>query len=313
MSQLRFASFNEAIQHLSDVTGKKVRIAWRDQSKEIMEDVVAEIKGKPALMTRFKKYVDDTVEPGMKVRATNKGGLVTVDDVDTEMMTKLLDAITKAPKSEIFKVIEKDEKGFPKFHKKYSKGLQEQDGFWRGKPGLLQRGKDFLTKDKGEQSEEAEKEELELNDEKSRLLKDHVKNAKNKAKALPDSNAKDQFVDFFADPDNKARRSLFEKEFSDSIDEGKITSEIAKRYEEILTSFMKNIEKDLSKEMPGFTKLIEKMTAVIEKEVDESADTALMDVGGNRYKEETGAGKRSSEQMVDNIVDVWSSTLSFEK
>ena len=88
--QLKFASYDEALQHLSDVTGKRVKIAWEDQSDEIMKSIVDEIRGTPGLVKKFQKHIGDALEPGMKVRSSNSGKLYVVDDVEADMMLSLI-------------------------------------------------------------------------------------------------------------------------------------------------------------------------------------------------------------------------------
>ena len=39
MERIKFASTEEALQHLADITGNRVKIAWQDQSKELLQDV----------------------------------------------------------------------------------------------------------------------------------------------------------------------------------------------------------------------------------------------------------------------------------
>jgi len=305
--QLKFASLNDAIQHLSDVTGKKVKIAWRDESKEIMQNIVDEIRGKPGLVKKFNNYIKDSLEPGMKVRSSNSGKLYVVDDVEEALMNKMLDSISKAPAKEVFDIVQKDKKSFPKFHETYDKGLQEQDGFYRGKGNLIQRGKDFLTGEKGQQSEEDERASTEEKKDEQKLLSSIKKMAKKRAAKLPDTNAKDSFIEFFDAPGHKGLRDMFVKEFSDGIDEKEISVEDAQEYEKILKAFMSRLEKDLSKEMPKFVDTMEKLTAKIVKEVDQVEKEAPKEKSGLELptQEEVKKYGAIDEKVIDNVISVW--------
>jgi len=326
MSQLKFASLNDAIQYLSDHTGKNIKIAWRDESKKIMEDIISEVRKKPSLFSKkFKKYIEGAVEPGVKILPTTRGSLKIVEDVDEETMNKLVESLSKAPKNEIFKAVQEDKKSFPEFHKAYDKGLQEQDGFWRGKPGAISRAKDWLTGESGKQSEEDENASALVDEEKKGAMK-AVKNiAKKNARKLPTSNSKDLFLEFIEAPGNKRIRDMFVKEFSDATDSDEISVADAKKYEKILNAFMQGIEKELSKEMPKFVKIIENVTSKIEKEVDkaEKETPDKSDTGSEKpaglvrpatLEEQRQYGSEINGQMVDDIIDVWSSSnLKFKK
>jgi len=300
--QLKFASFDEAIDHLSNITGKRVKIAWRDESSEIMNKIINEIRGTPGLVKKFNKYIKDALEPGMKVRSSNAGKLYVVDEVEEEMMDKLTNSISNAPKKEIFDMVQKDKKSFPKFHETYKKGLQEQDGFYRAKPGLLQKGKDFLKGEKGEQSEAEEVKSKEAEDDlkdvidmaKKRIVKDKIK----------DTDVRDVFVKFISKPENKKSRERFIKEFSDSIDNDEISVEEAQKYEKVLKTFMSRIEKDLIKEMPKFVEAMKKLTSKIEKEVDDVEVEVVKGEGSENESKPVGIAS-IDEQVIDNVIDIW--------
>ena len=321
-SQLKFASFDEAISHLSEVTGKRIKIAWTDQSKEILRTITEEVKKKPSLMTRFKKYTKEALEPGMTVKPSSKGNLYIVNEIDKDMMGKMFDSIEKAPKSEIFSIVQKDKESFPEFHEKYKKGLQEQDGNYRGKPSLIQRGKDWLSGEKGEKSKEQKEEEKEI--------KEHFNSnrdiAKNKAKKLSDANARDSFISFFSHPDNEKIRNQFVEEFSDGLKDGEIPVEEAKEYEKILLTYMKRMKKDLSGELPKFIEVVKKFSDKVEEKVDEAEkkeekkeevekkEKKKKDVpeSVSYFDDEENVGMPDhmvhggdEEQIIDGLINVW--------
>jgi len=39
MEEMKFASKSEAISHLAEVTGKNIKIAWQDESAELLKDI----------------------------------------------------------------------------------------------------------------------------------------------------------------------------------------------------------------------------------------------------------------------------------
>jgi hypothetical protein len=312
---LRFASVDEALQHLSDVTGNNVRIAWRDESETIMKDILSEIKKTPALMAKFKKHADKALEEGMKVRPTNKGGLVLIDEVDAKDMEGMLQEIAKAPKKEIFNIVQKEKDSFPKFSEKYSKGLQEQDGYWRAKPGLLQKGVDFLTSEKGEMSEKDEKAKEDAKKERAEKLTAIKKMALNRIKEekIKTIDAKESMMEFIKKPGNKSIRGMFVKEFENAVESGEIDAEEAKKYETVLKSFMKRLDKDMSKAMPKFVGLIEKATQDVLADLAKAEDAPEGTEGADTGEEKPTAGKQMTlfdasddvNGQIENIIDVW--------
>ena len=332
-SQLKFASFDEAIEHLSSVTGKRVKIAaWSDESKEILKAITEEIKKKPALMAKFKSYIKSAIEPGTKVNPTTSGRLVSYKDVDADTMSKMFDSIKKAPTSEVFDIVQKDKESFPKFHETYKRGLQEQDGFYRGKPSLLQRGKDFVTGEEGEMSKE-DREKADKKFEKKQLAEKRLKKYTTAAvKALeairPKAGALKYIKMMLEDPEDESYPKRFIDKFSDDIEKKNISVENAQKYEEIIKDFMIDTKKDLSKVMPEFMKIMKKVTSKVSQEVDdaeEESEEAIKNFNeqseGNQPVNETPKQKADrinqekyapvgsdGESMIDNLINIWTET-----
>jgi len=316
-SQLKFASFDEAIDHLSEVTGKRVKIAWTDESKDILKAITEEIKKNPSLvMKKFKNYAEKALDPGVNVRSTTHGQLRTVEDVDEELMNKMLNSIKGAPRSEIFSIVQKDKESFPEFHKTYKKGLQEQNGNYRGKPGLIQRGKDWLSGEKGEKSKEDQEKAEEKDLESKRILKAIKNVARRDIKKLENNNAKNYFDEFFSEPKSKALRELFITHFVKGIEDGKIDSEEANKYKDILDAYMTSIKSKLDDEVPEFVALLKKFDKEVEKEVEEAEKEAPMsDEEFNKLPPKEKADKinqdkyapvgSDEEQVIDGLINVW--------
>lgn len=341
MGEMKFASVDEAIQHLSNLTSKRVKIAWKDESRQMVKLIADSIAKKPGLLSAIKKSgalnVDELIkgiegiDPNAKILPTNKGQLKIVQDIpegaaaamaekisgikDLKQRSKLIDAVS-------------GDKAFEEFHAKYPKGVQKDENgpYYRSKAGLLQKGMDFLKRDKGEEGtkdvidrkklEEEEKEEAAAVRE---AVGEVAKEAAKGIKDLEDTKAKKIFNLLLKKPSNPIFQNKFIDAFKADIADEKIDEKDAAKYLEIVEDIADFAQQAFGGKLPEFAKSLRLLVPV----VDKAEDAAKSEVPGDVKTEEKGTKTREvgktptgtplglvenaseADSMISNIVDEW--------
>ena len=356
MEEMKFASKSEAINHLSEVTGKNIKIAWSDQSKSLLKDVAKEVEKSPSTLLKltkgagldFKQFLSDE-DKDAKILPTSKGSIKIVQDVDPKVIQKAVDKLKNpgnlSERGKILDYVQANKEEFPSFHQKHKKGIQKDDKgpYYRSKGGLLSRGMEKLTgEDKGEDSptDKAAKNKEMLKKKKIRedqAAEDKAAEDKTKEERTADFNliikqakgdigamlskddksrTKRDFIALFDKDATERSRDRFLEEFTDDVENKKISKETTDIYIDIIKTFVKRLNKiedsrfdklaagmdELTKETEDAAqdapvKVKETTTPSAEKEnTDENTDE-------NTEKNKLEAEASDFSQEIDSVVD----------
>lgn len=341
MENLKFSSFDEAKEYLENITNKKIKIAWEDESKKLLKDVAKELKSNPSILLKLNKEIKldlkelvDLENRKFKFLPTNKGDIKVVQDIEENAMNKIVDKITQTNsadiKEKILDFVIENKKDFPEFYKKYKKGIQKDESgpYYRPKTGLIQKGIEKIKKeDKGEMSKEEieEKEKIKKLKEKAKeKIRKEAEETLDSFKEVAldsidreikeDSSTKKFFEQLINKPHNKAIQKQFFKEFEEEIKDKNINKETAKSYLKIIKKFSNRVKNELSDF--GLDKFIDK----VEKIADEIEDITKEAPEKTKEEEKIESqekkniinlkSQRSSDfsQEIKNVIKSWSQT-----
>jgi len=335
MDELIFASTKEAIQYLSDATNSRVKIAWEDQSTQLVKDIVEEAKKSPAIFYRMRKLYDfdnlKNKKPEEKILPTNKGGLKLVEEISPDLVDEMAEVVSgvkdQAGKGKIIDFATENKKYFPEFHQKHKKGIQKDDSgpYYRSKAGLMKRGLEYLKgegkgeKNKREEQLEKGKEDVRKMQEKQtserekkirqKRLKPFVNAARKSITRLlknHDHPIKDLFEQIFLNPDNKSIRDEFAREFDDEIKAGSINDDLAYTYLQIIKTFADRVKKELKDDFPEFVENINKLFNSMKQDATQAVDVKVDEV---KPEEQQKAGffnqqpNASDKNRLNNVIN----------
>jgi len=339
MGELKFASVDDAIQHLSNITERRVKIAWEDESREMLRAIALEIQNTPGLLTKLKKskafnadkiFQEAGVDKDAQILPTSKGQLKIVQEFPKEAVMAVVNSLSgvKDPKerAKIIDYVINDE-AFKVFHAKYPKGVQKDESgpYYRGKGSLLERGVDKLTGEKGEEGEKDRVERQKLEDEEEanaaitkELTKSVMSQVKNMFKTLPESESKDDFEVLLGAPSNPTAQDEFIKTFKEDIKNGKVNAKDASLYLKMVQRMAKYAKEKFGDKLPEFIKSLESLVPEVDKAEDKAKDegevTEKKSPPGDTPKEEgriinpkTGKpfGASEMDSMINNIINEW--------
>jgi len=339
MGELKFASVDDAIQHLSDITERRVKIAWEDESREMLKLIADGIRKKPGLMSALKKnkvinldkaLQDAGLDPNAQILPTNKGSMKIVQEVPKEMIESVASRVEGikdlARRSRVIDYASED-KAFDDFHAKYPKGVQKDDSgpYYRAKGGLISRGLDKVMGEEGDigSKDKAERQKLEDEEEANaaitkELTKSVMSQVKNMFKTLPESESKDDFEVLLGAPSNPTAQDEFIKTFKEDIKNGKVNAKDAALYLKMVQRMVKYAKEKFGDKLPEFIKSLESLVPEVDKAEDKAKDegevTEKEAPPGDTPKEEgriinpkTGKpfGASEMDSIINNIVNEW--------
>jgi len=336
MGEMKFASTEDAIQHLSNITDKRVKIAWQDEGREMMKLVADSIRKKPGLMSALKKnkvlnldkaLQDAGLDADAKILPTNKGSMKIVQEVPKEMIESVAARVEGikdlARRGKVIDYVSED-KAFDDFHAKYPKGIQKDDNgpYYRAKGGLLSRGLDKVMGEKGEGGEK-DTADTKAKEDATKAEKDRVKKnmsdltsqLSKKTKSFSETISKDEFELLLKDPANADHQKEFIDAFKKDIADKKIGKDEAGKYLQMAERMAKRAEKEFGDELPKLSESLKELAKDIDTAEDKAPEEAqvisappegdsdaspILDAQGNPMK-------RSSEEdsVINNIIDEW--------
>jgi hypothetical protein len=337
MGELKFASVNDAIQHLSNVTQRRVKIAWEDESRDMVKAIADSIRKKPALLVGLKKKnllnVDQAlqnagVDADAKILPSSRGNLKIVDDVPEDAIESVAQQIAQTKDlASRGKIIDHavESGDFDAFDDSYPKGVDKDDKgpYYRSKAGLLQKGAEAISGEAGEEGSKDKVDRKKLEGEAKSKKNEHkedvmsvAKKAGSKIKALPKSKAKTMFEYLLDKPANPVFQKKFMDAFKADVENKKVSAEDAGVFLDIVEDMAQMAEDQFAKDLPEFAKSLKLLVPKVDKIEDKAAPAAegAEPVGDMDVQEESGLvdqfGRplRRSEEMdaaISNILDEW--------
>jgi hypothetical protein len=342
MEEMKFASKSEAISHLAEVTGKNIKIAWQDESAELLKDISKEVAKNPSILLKLQKGTGMNLKQFLneddqdaRILPTNKGGIKIVQDVEPEVIEKATSAISNIrdmkKRSKVLDYVSSNKESFPEFHSKHKKGIQKDENgpYYRSKAGLLQRGVEKLTGEgSGKQSvsdKASDKKKSEVKKQKEEDAKELLSTYKElaqksiKTNLKEDTSTKQFFEQLFRRPQLEAARSQFLKEFENEIKDENIDKDTAKKYVKIMKDFTNRVEGHLKDS--GLDKFVDSMSQ-LEEDIKEAAQDAPAEVEETETTSPAGKSEKTKgtdstptpvkvpeasdfSQEIDNVVDAF--------
>jgi hypothetical protein len=327
MGEMKFASKSDAIQHLSNVTGQRIKIAWDDQSREMVEAIGDDVMKNPALFLKFfgRSTLKDVLDldPNSNLRPSNTKKLYEVQPVENSKITKavveLINTKNLKDRAELIDTVLED-KDFEKFHSKYPKGVQkDEDGpYYRSKQdaGLLKRTWDKVRGESGEEGEadrqiredkekaekqskaEAEKAEKESKKELEEAVAADMSTYSSKIKALAkgkwSTTNEADMESFFKKPFNKILQKNFLDAFKQEVT--KMNADQADKFVGLFQTLAKRTEAKYGDKLPKFVSEIEKLAVNVNKAEEKLQGENLSEAAGQSADSAQEAAGESEER-----------------